>query len=357
MTNSIRKTIEENGSITVAQFMEMAMYNSHNGYYVNNNPIGKNADFITAPEISQLFGEMIGLYCADIWVKMGKPFQFNLVELGPGHGTLMKDLLRATKHIEGFHQGCNVHLVDTNQQLIKIQKQTLTPYRIKWHKDISNLPTDLPLIIVANEFFDCLPINQYIRQQQLWYQQSIAIMPKVEELFFIQTPLMPHFREHLSYEHPNSKHGSIIELCYPAIEIIQQISNYFKKTSGCLLAIDYGYDLDPKTRTAYNSTLQSIKNHKFHPIFSDIGRADLTAHVDFFALRQTALANFAKAAHTITQAEFLQNLGIKLRAEILKNNANLAEKEAIDSGLERLISPTQMGNLFKAMQIFSADLI
>lgn len=355
--SDIRKLIKESGSITIAQFMEMAMYNSHNGYYINANPIGKDGDFITAPEISQLFGEMIGIYCADIWMKMGQPSQFNLVELGPGRGTLMVDMLRATKHIPGFHQGLHIHLVDTNAHLIKIQRKKMLDYKVTWHKDVFSLPNNLPLIIVANEFFDCLPINRYIRNQGVWYEESVALMPKIEEFYIVHTPIMQHFSASLSHEHPNSKNGAIVEICYPALKIMQHLANYLKKVPGCLLAIDYGYDYDPLVRTAYNGSLQAVKNHKFHPIFSDIGRADLTAHVDFFALKQSALANFARVSGSVSQGEFLQALGIKLRADNLLKNATPSQALEIKSGLNRLIHPKQMGNLFKVLEIFSSSLI
>jgi NADH dehydrogenase [ubiquinone] 1 alpha subcomplex assembly factor 7 len=349
----IRQAIESSGSINVAQFMEIAMYNSLNGYYIKSQPIGKNADFITSPEISQLFGEMIGVYCANMWIQLGCPKNFNLVELGPGNGTLMQDLLRAVKNVDGFIAACNIHLVDANHRLIKKQKDLLSSYRVSWHREVSSLPSDLPMIIVANEFFDCLPINQYIKQNNIWYQKCISITPKQEELFFIEMPVLSHFSSSLTHEHPNSKNGSILEICYPAIKLVQQISEFFKHIPGALLIIDYGYCLDPLSRRAYNSTLQAVKNHKFHPIFNDIGRADITAHVDFFSLSQAASVNFAKSLPVITQREFLQNLGINVRAEILKNNQSSRIQEEIEIGLQRLTDPMQMGNLFKVLEINS----
>ncbi|MEK6733902.1 MAG: SAM-dependent methyltransferase [Pseudomonadota bacterium] len=347
----IRQIIEEKGSITIAQFMELAMYDLHNGYYITSDPIGKNGDFITAPEISQLFGEMIGVYCASVWEKLRKPKEFNLVELGPGRATLMLDLIRATKNLKEFTNGMNIHLVETNEKLIHLQKEKLANYPVTWHKDVMSLPDDLPLIIVANEFFDCLPINQYIKDQNIWHEQAVSIIPKSEEFCLIKTPILSHFGASLNREHPNSKQGAILEVSYPAINIIQTISNILCKVPGYLLAIDYGYDIDPLSRNSYNSSLQAVKDHKFHPMFSDIGRADLTSHVDFLALRQTAKAHFCKASETISQREFLNYQGINLRADILKKKATIQQAIEIDEGLDRLINPKYMGNLFKVVEI------
>lgn len=353
---NIRQAIQDYGSITIAQFMSEAMYNLKEGYYIYNDPIGRGGDFITAPEVSQLFGEMLGIFVVDLWMKLGSPKKFNLVELGPGKATLMMDILRATSHVANFHQACNIHLVDTNQRLIEVQKQKLNSYSIPctWHENVLELPSDLPLIILANEFFDCLPINQYIKDKDIWYERSVTLYQ--QEYSIIKTPIAYSLSNSLNNEHPNAKDFSIVEVCYPGLEIIQHLASIFQKTPGALLAIDYGYDIDPIKRNSYNYTLQAVKNHKYHPIFSDIGRADLTSHVDFFALKQSALANECMTIGSITQGNFLENLGINIRANSLKQKATKQEREEIDSGLNRLVSPKQMGELFKAMVIYSKNL-
>ncbi len=354
---NIRQAIEQAGSITMAQFMSEAMYDSNEGYYIKHNPIGKNHDFITAPEISQLFGEMLGVYCVDCWVKMGRPARFNLVELGPGRATLMDDLLRATKHVQGFHKALNLHLVDSNHPLTIIQKQRLAPYDINctWHQAVYSLPNDDPLIIIANEFFDCLPVNQYIKHKDAWYEQAVGL--HAQEFCYIHTALPKIFSETLNIEHPNAKNGAVIEICRAAEEIIQHLAKLLDKSTGYLLAIDYGYDLEPMKRKAYGSSIQAIKNHRFHPIFNDVGQADLTAHVDFHALKNTAVVHYAQVAGSVTQEEFLKKIGIKIRAKSLKDNATLAQQEEIDSGYNRLTDPKQMGKLFKAVTIFSRGLV
>lgn len=353
---NIRQALDEKGHITIPEFISEAMYNIHEGYYIKTDPIGKTGDFITAPEISQLFGEMIGVYSADLWIKMGQPKEFNLVELGPGHGTLMDDLLRSTKNVPGFHQACRVHFVEKNKRLIQVQKSKLSKYKIpfNWHQNVYNLPNDLPMIVIANEFFDCLPINQYIKIDNQWFEQAIAL--NNTEFSFIQIPINLDLSISLDNDHPNAKSWDIIEICYPALEIIQHFAKLFQYIPGSMLIIDYGYDEDPKTRKNYNSTLQAIKDHKFHPIFQDIGRADITAHVDFLALRQSSIINQCLSTKSVTQREFLLNLGIALRAEILKNVSQPTVAKTIQHGLDRLIAPDQMGNLFKAMIIYSKDL-
>jgi NADH dehydrogenase [ubiquinone] 1 alpha subcomplex assembly factor 7 len=348
----IKQIIKKEGSITIARFMEAAMYDSEHGYYIHSSPIGKYGDFITAPEISQLFGEMIGIYCADKWINMGQPKKFNLVELGPGKATLMIDLLRATKHISGFHEACQIHLVDTNDYLIEFQKEVLKPYKVTWHKDIYSLPIDDPLIIIANEFFDCLPVNQYILKNNIWHERSV-VMNQAQEFEYIETDISKELSETLKDTHPNVKENDIIEICYSARQIVKHIAECLQKASGYLLAIDYGYDIDPLSRKSYESTIQAIKNHKFHSIFSDIGKADITAHVDFDSLRKIGVDNSCQASAPITQRDFLQGLGIHIRAEMIKKNASLEQQRIIDSGLERLTHPKQMGELFKVLEVHS----
>lgn len=349
----LRELIETKGHATIAQFMDIAMYDSSQGYYIGHNPIGKESDFITAPEISQLFGEMIGVYCVKAWNELGCPKEFNLVELGPGKATLMLDLIRATKHVEKFSQGRSIHLVDKNKRLIEIQRKRLLENKASWHGDVSTLPKDKPLIIIANEFFDCLPINRYIKRNNNWNEQVVSILPKQEEFCFSFIPVLAHFSDSLNHEYPNAKEGAVIEICYPAQQIIRDIASIFQTQPGAMLIIDYGYDYNNKTRKAFNGSLQAIQNHKFHPLLSDIGRADITAHVDFFVIKQTAEANFCATKGVISQRKFLEEQGIFIRAQALKKNANHEESDYIDSGLMRLMDPMQMGELFKVLEIFS----
>lgn len=361
---------------TVAQFMQEALYSAENGYYISQNPIGKNNDFITAPEISQLFGEMIGVFCANEWFKLGSPSEFNLVELGPGKGTMMQDLLRATKHIPGFSESLKIHFVETNKIHIELQKNL---FEATWHKDISSLPFNKPFIIIANEFFDCLPINQYIFTKNGWCERYVQLTneklqssssrsasaprqsidcltsfamtedlkKRNENQNFINLPVDDQTNKLLSRDYPNATIDSIVEINYSARNIVKLLCKKLKKTSGCILIIDYGYDLD----SPFGSTLQAIKNHKFHSVFENIGDADLTAHVDFRALRKIALAENLQVSATISQREFLLKHGIDIRAKMLMQNASPQQKQEIQSGLSRLIDNNQMGQLFRSINI------
>ena len=320
---------------TIAQYMQNAMYNQSTGYYVVGNPIGAKGDFITAPEISQLFGEMIGIYCVNQWIEMGSPASFALVELGPGRGALMADLLRATKHIQGFHQAIKLHLVESNLNHIKLQKEKIK-FDATWHKDIYTLPTDLPLTIIANEFFDCLPLNQYVFNHDNWHELY------VDNKKILQVPLEKEINEQFKENFPQARNGFIIEMNYPA----QIMVNYLSKLKSHLLIIDYGFEGE-----SYISTLQAVKNHQYCDIFE--ASADLTAHVNFLSLKSQALANGCEVKGSFTQREFLTNLGIRLRAEMLKKNATLEQQHEIDAGLDRLIDPNKMGDLFRVMSISS----
>ena len=345
---AIYELIKTKEEITVADFMKTAMYHDIEGYYITQNPLGINGDFITAPEISQLFGEMIGVYSANAWFNLGKPDKFNLIELGPGKATLIQDLLRATKHVEGFHQAMQIHLVDTNKYLVEVQKEALKVNNVIWHNNIFSLPEDAPTIIIANEFFDCLPINQFIKEKGQWLERAIKLNQETQEFYFTKIKT-----DNFIENHPNSVDGSIVEICNPAKEIMRYLSKLIKKVKGCFLIIDYGYDYNPLTRVSYGETIQALKSHKFQSIFRNIGKADLTAHVDFFALKYIASEEKCNIYGTITQKDFLQQLGINTRYETLKRKATPSQKLEIDLGLNRLLDDKQMGSLFKVMEVTS----
>lgn len=334
--------IHKKGAITVAEFMEIAMYQPEQGYYINCNPLGKDGDFITSPEISQLFGEIIGIYVADTWLKLGAPKLFHLIELGPGKGTLMFDLLRATKHVDGLHQAMQIHLVERNHYLAKVQKKALSNLRVTWHKTLDSIQLNAPIIIIANEFFDCLPINQYIKLQNKWYERLITL--KGSNYCFTTSDISTEIGIH-----PHAKESDILEICYAASDMIKYISKILKQNSGHALIIDYGYYYDPSNRKIYGETLQAIKNHKFHSFFQDVGKADLTAHVDFTNLKQVALENNILVNGPLSQQEFLITYGINIRAEILKQHASLEQKAEINLALNRLTK--EMGQLFKAIEL------
>lgn len=329
----IKSRIREHGPMSIAEFMALALTHPDYGYYMRGDPLGAAGDFITSPEISQMFGELIGAWLAAQWQQMGKR-EAILVELGPGRGTLMNDLLRATKNIPGFHASISVHMVEASPSLRAIQQEKLRSAHssITWHTNIDTLPK-FPLLLVANEFFDALPIRQFIHDGE-WKERMISV-DEHDQLQFV----LP------------AKAGMTIEMCEEAQFIINIIASHIATHGGAALIIDYGYEGGSR-----GDTLQAMKHHSYHHILDEPGSADLTAHVDFDVLSKRAIAAGAQSYGPITQGTFLERLGIEIRHEILLSKANEAQKSAMISAYERLISPKQMGELFKVLAIVSKNL-
>jgi NADH dehydrogenase [ubiquinone] 1 alpha subcomplex assembly factor 7 len=351
--NEMRKRISKQGYLCVDDLMRMAMSSSANSYYRSKQPLGAEADFITSPEISQMFGEMVGLWCIKTWERLGMPNPVNLIELGPGRGLLMRDLLRATKNAKGFHGALQVQMLEINPKLIAEQKSQLEGYKVTWIDSVNQI-AELPSIIVANEFFDALPIRQYIKIKRDWHEIALVIDPDDGMLKFDKRPMMPRiFAGQVNLEHLKAGDGAIVEESQESIEIVQFIADHIKKLSGAAVIIDYGYDIAPVMRQdhQYMSTLQAIRRHKFVPVLSSLGDADLSAHVDFYALMQAAKARMVEVGELKSQGEFLKNLGIEIRLKALQDkNPKLAN--ILARQVTRLIADDQMGKLFKVMELY-----
>ena len=350
---NIRMSLHQKGSMDVAEFMGHVLSHRDFGYYTNKDPIGFKGDFITAPEISQLFGEMIGLKLADHWIKSGQPGACALVELGPGKGSLMNDLLRATAHVEGFHDAMQIFFVEVSNPLKEQQKLLVNQFskvKFNWTQSINEIPSK-PTYLVANEFFDALPVRQYVKNRHEWYEVAVTISPESGDYKFIELLVDAKMNDLLNTEYPKSKHRSYVETSSESIEVIQKVSSRIYENQGIAIIIDYGYSENNLIRINFNPTIQSVKNHKYNPVLSDVGNADITAHVDFFALSNAAEARQVSVDKLITQREFLLSMGIELRAKALKKKATDEQKVEIDRALERLISDEQMGKLFKVMVI------
>jgi len=349
LSQFLRKQIERGGCLSVADFMQQALTHPELGYYTRKDPLGAQGDFITAPEISQVFGELIGLWLAEQWHVLGQP-ETTLAELGPGRGTLMKDILRATKNIAGFHDAISIHLVETSPVLQQKQQQTLASAhpRISWHKDISEIPAQ-PLLLVANEFFDALPIRQFIYEQGAWRERVIDLVNG--KFMFVTAPMAtpspPFIQEKLPLLHPVE--GTTFEYSEPAAEIARNIAEHIAAHGGAAIVIDYGYE------GANGNTLQAVRSHKYHDVLADPGLADITAHVDFGLLKYAAKNAGASTHGPVSQGVFLSALGAELRTAHLCQGANDEQKRALISGLERLTSPEQMGELFKVLAITSPN--
>lgn len=340
LTPIIREKIAAGGPISIADFMGLALSHPEHGYYIKRDPLGARGDFITSPEISQIFGEMIGLWCAQIWAQMGGG-PISIVELGPGRGTLMNDLLRATKSAVGFHESITIHMVETSPTLAHAQYLTLRDAhpRIEWLDSVDELPANRTLVI-ANEFFDALPIKQYVMTKEGMREKRVSWNLEKNSFEFIlaEPGLM------LAKSGTTIPEGTVMEHSPACRSVMRKLAGHIKQHGGAALVIDYGY-----LGEAHHDTLQALKSHLFHPVLSDPGEADITAHVDF-----TSLMDIAREAGNIVspltnQGEFLIRMGAQLRLEILLRHATPEQRENLTSGLNRLIAPQAMGELFKVM--------
>ncbi len=343
--NLIVQRIHEKGAISVADYMELALSHPEYGYYMNHDPFGSKGDFTTAPEISQIFGELIGAWAAMLWAQMGGG-EIALIELGPGRGTLMRDALRATRNIPSFHDHLCVSLVDMSPSLRNFQQATLTDIhpRIHWHPDLEELP-NMPAIFIANEFFDALPIHQYIRTHEGLKEKMVGIdNENPEKLRFTIKQLGLSLVKGGAY----SDDGAVIETCPAAREVIYTIAAHLKTYGGAGLAIDYGY-----VGGSRGNTLQAVKKHGFHPVLENAGEADITAHVDFDMLAAAAEESGIFHHGVISQGTFLMRLGAEMRTQVLLRNASDTQKEDIITSVKRLIMPEHMGELFKVISFTS----
>jgi SAM-dependent MidA family methyltransferase len=350
----IKTRIGETGPITIAEYMRLCLSHPEYGYYMRRDPFGTGGDFITAPEISQIFGELIGLWLAHQWEKLGKP-EATLLELGPGRGTLMADALRATKKVTGFHEAVAVRLLEISPALKQKQWNTLAGkhHDIEWLESLDALP-ERPLLVIANEFFDALPIRQfqYIPSPQRgegqgegeWRERLIDVND--EQLTFITSA------KAAIHAAPDSRFrgndGDIIESCEPAREIITLLARHIATHQGIALIVDYGYAGGGK-----GDTLQAMRKHQYFEPLSKPGSADLTAHVDFAALADAATQAGARVFGPEAQGRFLMKIGAGQRVQKLVASASEEQSASLISGLERLASPDQMGELFKILAVAS----
>lgn len=329
----------QGGALPLDVFMAQALGHPAFGYYMTRDPFGARGDFITAPEVSQVFGELIGAWAAHVWMQMGHPEKFNLIELGPGRGTLMEDALRATAKIPGFHSAMELYLVETSPVLMEMQKQRLSAFNPVWLADIAALTYETPCVFIANEFFDALPVKQFEKTADGWMERFVTFGEGFEWFSVPADVSLPD----------DAPEGSIFEISPAGMDIAGEIAGRVKACGGAALIIDYGFE-----GPAFGDTLQALKAHEFVNPLADPGEADITAHVDFTALAQTALATGCEVHGPIEQGGFLTMLGIFQRAEALKKNADEKQKNDIDAAVQRLTAPDQMGRLFKVMAFTAA---
>lgn len=415
MLTYIHELIDKSqGSISISDFMNAVLYHEKYGYYTSRLPLGKDGDFTTAPEISQLFGEVIAVWIMHTWEKLGKPSKFSLVELGPGKGTLIHDIIRVTKKYSSFFNSMLIHLVEISPTLRKIQKEKLKGLGVNWHKNIDYLP-EQPTIFLANEFFDALPIDQFVYRDEGWYENRVTkqddnglkivqtaqpdwtpasstqlyercdtrVIPTKNDVIRVAWHWDPEnliVNEHTeqlynkhwipasftgitppatqitcklqrSYNYASSAgtangklfNGAVVEVCPSGIEILKKLEKKIYNNKGAALIIDYGY-----VYPGYKSTLQSIKQHKYANFLENVGNSDITALVNFQALKDSLKH---VDCEILTQREFLYLFGIKERTQALMKSASDEQKNRIFSEFLRLTE--NMGTLFKAMLLIA----
>jgi SAM-dependent MidA family methyltransferase len=351
LQSEIRRLIKSSGPMPVWRYMELCLMHPEHGYYVSRDPLGREGDFTTAPEVSQMFGELLGLWAASLWRTMGSPSLLRLIELGPGRGTMMADALRAVRVLPPLYQTLSVHLVEINPVLRKKQQSTLTGVRnLAWHDDIDEVP-DGPCIVFANEYFDVLPIHQVVKGEKGWHERTVDLDANGKLVFGASSDPIPRFEVLLPPLARAAPIGAVFEW-RPDSEMMK-IASRVRDQDGAALIIDYGH-----VRSDAGDTFQAIARHSFTDPLNAPGQADVTAHVDFQALARAAEDVSALVHGPVTQGEFLKRLGIETRAVALMAKAAADVSEDISSALKRLTAGgrTGMGALFKVLGVSSPNL-
>jgi len=343
---ALRDDMQRSGPMTVADYMGRVARH----YYAHAVPFGAAGDFTTSPEISQMFGEMIAAWCVDIWHQAGKPAAINLVELGPGRGALMADILRTAKNWPDFAAAIAVHLVETSPQLRAAQAEALQPAAPAghdgpaWHDGIDSLPDGFSLI-VANEFFDALPVRQCVKQDGAWLERAVDYNAAENVFYFTALPIAFDLAAVMPADFMQAPDGSFFEISPVSLEIAEKLAQKITAGQGVCLIIDYGH-----ARAGLGDTLQGIARHAYADVLEAPGTRDITAHVDFATLAH-ACRPHAQVHGPVTQGHFLNSLGISLRAEMLAAKATPKQRAQIMTDLHRLTAPSAMGDLFKVMCI------
>lgn len=334
----LRALIAAKGPVPVAEFVRRALYDPEGGYYSAREPFGAAGDFVTAPEISQMFGELLGLWAADMWQRLECPDNLVLAEIGPGRGTLMADVLRAIgRAAPAMLAGRPAWLVETSPRLRAVQAKTLAGRTVEWAGRLGELP-DGPLILLANEFLDALPVRQVVRRGDGFDERAVDV---VDDAFaFVEAPLAFEVPEDM----PALAEGEIFEISEEGRRFAEALGARLASCGGAALLIDYGH-----VESAAGDTLQALRQHRFHPVLAEPGTADITAHVDFAAIARAAVAGGARTFGPISQRELLRRLGIEARLAQLLGQADGPTGERVLAGYRRLTEPDRMGNLFKAL--------
>jgi SAM-dependent MidA family methyltransferase len=383
LARKLAARIAASGPIPLHDYMQACLYDPEHGYYKNKDPLGRGGDFITAPEISQIYGEIIGLWAGECWRLMGQPEEVRLIELGPGRGTLMADALRALRVLPGFLKSVTVHLIETSANLIGAQKDALkgAPCPVFWHNETGQVPPGAT-IVIANELFDCLPVRQYIFDEpaRLWRQRMVTfeaggfgfelsqkgvedpltpplfpkgegeraavLSRKGEAVSGVPSPLGE--KDRMRGDSQDIEDGAILEIRPGTGEILNTFAARAAAAPLAGLIVDYGY-----SQPSFGDTVQAVSQHRYAGLFECPGEVDLSAHVDFPALIKHARALGLCACGPMPLGEWLLRLGLEARAGQLLSRASEEEGREVLRRISRLIDPKQMGALFKAVILTS----
>ena len=339
--NVISQIFKDKKSLPLNTFIDKALYNKKYGYYSKKNPIGARGDFITAPLISELFGEMVGIWCIAFWEKLGKPRNINIVELGPGEGSLCMTLIKVFSRFKMFNDAFEIKLLEKSKFLRKKQEKKITSKKVKWIKSIEEIKSR-PTIFIANEFFDALPIKQFVLKKDIWHERFVKYINE-EKLIFHDKKANLNNLNHL-VRLGLTKKQKIIEFPVETIKYLKSISRIIKKQDGGMICFDYGYK-----KIKMSNSLQSVKKHNYSKILSNVGNSDITHHINF-NLFSKIIKNLGLHLEGITeQGIFLQKMGIIHRANILTKNINFNVKADIYYRLKRLLDRNEMGQIFKVI--------
>ena len=352
LQSEIKQLIKSSGPMPVWRYMELCLTHPKHGYYVLRDPLGREGDFITAPEVSQMFGELLGLWAASVWKEIGSPAKLQLIELGPGRGTMMADALRALRVLPQLYQSVTVHMVEINPVLREKQRATLSGVRnVTWHDSIDDVLGG-PAVIFANEYFDVLPIHQMVKRETGWHERVVDLDDDGKLAFDAAAEPTPRFEVLLPPLVREAPIGAVFEW-RPDTEIMK-IAKRVRNQDGAALIIDYGH-----MRSDAGDTFQAIARHSFTDPLENPGQADVTAHVDFQALARAAEDLGARAHGPVTQGDFLKRLGIETRAVSLMSKATNEVSADISGAMKRLIGSGRggMGSMFKVLAISQADLV
>jgi NADH dehydrogenase [ubiquinone] 1 alpha subcomplex assembly factor 7 len=351
-TKYIEDYINNHGSMDIGTFMDTALCHTEWGYYITRDPFGSKGDFVTAPEISQMFGEIIGAWVVDVWEKLGAPDKFCLVECGPGRGTLMSDILRASSAYKKFHDAVDLFLIEASPYLRNEQGMKLADYNPVWLDSISDsaiTDSGVPVIVIGNEFLDALPIRQLQMTSDGWKERVLVKGDNKLDISLseAQSDILGLVPEDIK----NVGEGSIFEVSPSRSQFAETICKIIKRNKGAALFIDYGH-----VQTSIGDTFQAVRKHDYVSPFTNIGESDLTSHVDFAVLKKIAENTGISCAGPVGQGDFLHALGISYRASILSNKASPEQQNDIENAMNRLCGEEEMGKLFKVISFYHGDM-